>query len=146
MRAVVQRVSRAQVLVDDEVVGEVADGLLILIGIHQDDTSGDALWLAEKCSTLRIFRDEDGAMNRSVLDVRGGALVISQFTLYGDSRKGRRPSFIDAARPEKADPLYREFCSYLQDKGVPVSRGIFGADMKVELVNDGPVTLLIDSP
>ncbi len=147
MRVVLQRVSQASVTVDGAVVGAIDAGLLLLVGVAPTDTEADARWLALKCVGLRIFADEQGKMNRSLLDVSGGILAISQFTLYGDSRKGRRPSFVGAARPSLAEPLYERFCILLEEAGVnPVARGRFGADMKVSLCNDGPVTLLLDSP
>ena len=147
MRAVVQRVSRASVTVAGEVVGRIDQGLLILLGVTHDDGPEQVRWLADKCVNLRIFEDEEGKMNRSLLDVGGGALVVSQFTLYGDSRKGRRPSFVAAARPEQATPLYEDFVAAVTELGVPlVQTGVFGADMAVELLNDGPVTLVVDTP
>jgi D-tyrosyl-tRNA(Tyr) deacylase len=145
MRAVVQRVSRARVVIDGETVGEVGRGLLVLLGVTHADTAEAATWLADKVVGLRIFNDADGKMNRGVADVGGGVLVVSQFTLYGDCQKGRRPSFIDAARPEVAIPLYEAFVNAVKALGVPVATGRFGAMMQVELVNDGPVTLLVDS-
>ncbi|WP_010586649.1 D-aminoacyl-tRNA deacylase [Schlesneria paludicola] len=145
MRAVVQRVSRAKVTVAGEVVGEIERGLLVLLGVSEDDTQDDASYLAEKIVSLRIFPDDDEKMNRSLLDVAGRMLVVSQFTLYGDCRKGRRPSFIKAARPEQADNLYRIFVAEVQGRGVPTATGRFQTHMDVELVNDGPVTLLVDS-
>jgi len=145
MRAVVQRVSRARVVIDGETVGEVGCGLLVLLGVTHADTAEAAAWLADKVVGLRIFNDADGKMNRSVADVGGGVLVVSQFTLYGDCRKGRRPSFIDAARPEVAIPLYEAFVNGIKALGVPAATGRFGAMMQVELVNDGPVTLMVDS-
>src|SRR5205807_7286415 len=145
MRAVVQRVSRARVLIDGACVGEIGQGLLILLGITQSDTMEQSRWLAEKVVGLRIFNDAEGKMNLSVADVRGGALIVSQFTLYGDCRKGRRPSFIDAAGPEIAIPLYEEFINAVKAQGVPTATGQFGAMMQVELVNDGPVTLIVES-
>ncbi len=146
MRALVQRVSEAAVRVDGKVVGECGAGLLVLLAVAPDDDQATALWLAQKLAGLRIFGDDDGRMNRSVVDVDGSALVVSQFTLYGNCRKGRRPSFVRSAHPDIAEPLYRRFCELLEAEGVPAQRGIFGADMKVSLVNDGPVTLLVDSP
>ncbi len=146
MRAVLQRVSRAQVGVGGEVVGSIGPGLLVLLGVNQTDTAEQVRWLADKIIGLRIFNDADGKMNRSLMDVGGACLVVSQFTLYGDTRKGRRPSFIDAARPEVAVPLYEAFLDALRAQGVPVAAGVFGADMQVELVNDGPVTLILDTP
>jgi len=147
MRAVVQRVSRAAVAVAGESDREIGTGLLILLGVTHTDSEAEAKWLAEKCASLRIFPDENGKMNRGLLDVGGEALVISQFTLYGDTRKGRRPSFVGAARPELADPLYLRFADLLRGAGVSrVETGTFGAHMNVSLVNDGPVTLVVDTP
>ena len=145
MRAVVQRVSRARVLIDAAVVGEIGQGLLILLGVTQSDTLEQSRWLAEKVIGLRIFNDAEGKMNLSVADIRGGVLIVSQFTLYGDCRKGRRPSFVDAAGPEIAIPLYEAFIDSVRAQGVPTSTGRFGAVMEVELANDGPVTLIVDS-
>ena len=145
MRAVVQRVSRARVTVDSRVTGEIGPGLMVLLGVGRDDTSVVAASLAEKVANLRIFEDENGKMNRSLLEVKGSALVVSQFTLYGDARGQRRPSFISAARPEQANALYEEFNSALRTLGVTVATGIFQAMMSVELVNEGPVTILLDS-
>ena len=145
MRAVLQRVSRARVKVDEKVAGEIGAGLMILLGVGPEDTSAVAVALAEKCANLRIFEDEQGKMNRSLTDVKGSALVVSQFTLYGDARGQRRPSFISAAPPEQAKALYDEFCEALRKLGVTVATGIFQAMMSVELVNEGPVTILLDS-
>ena len=145
MRAVVQRVSRARVTVNGEVTGEIAAGLIILIGVGRDDTSAVALTMAEKIANLRIFEDDQGKMNRSLLEVNGSALVVSQFTLYGDARGQRRPSFIAAAPPEQAKKLYEEFSDGLRRLGVIVATGVFQAMMSVELVNEGPVTILLDS-
>jgi D-tyrosyl-tRNA(Tyr) deacylase len=145
MRAVVQRVSRAKVDIESQTVGEVGRGLLVLLGVTHDDTTEDARWLAEKIVGLRIFPDADGKMNRDVMEAGGGVLVVSQFTLFGDCRKGRRPSFVAAAPPPIAVPLYEAFLQAVQSLGVPTAAGRFGADMQVELVNDGPVTLIIDS-
>jgi D-tyrosyl-tRNA(Tyr) deacylase len=145
MRAVVQRVSRANVSVEGKVTGEIGPGLVILLGVGKQDTSPVAATMAEKVANLRIFEDEQGKMNRSLLDVKGSALVVSQFTLYGDARGQRRPSFISAAPPELAKKLYEEFCEALRQIGVMVGTGIFQAMMSVELVNEGPVTILIDS-
>lgn len=145
MRAVIQRVSRAKVTVEGQVTGEIGAGLMILLGVGRDDTPAVAAALAEKAANLRIFEDENEKMNRSLLDVQGAALVVSQFTLYGDARGGRRPSFIAAAPPEQAKALYEEFCKTLQSLGVTVATGIFQAMMSVELVNEGPVTILLDS-
>jgi len=143
--AVVQRASRAEVRVDGERVGAIGGGLVILLGVARDDTSADAAWLAAKCAHLRIFPDGEGRMNRSLLEAGGGALVVSQFTLLGDTRRGRRPGFERAAPPEAAERLYGEFCARLAELGPPVEQGRFRAHMDVELVNDGPVTLLVDS-
>ena len=145
MRAVVQRVSRAAVRVDSKAVGEIGRGLVVLLGIGTGDTPETAAAMAEKVSTLRIFPDDEGKMNRSVCDMRGGVLAVSQFTLFGDARKGRRPSFIQAAPPEVAEPLYESFLAALRGYGVTVASGVFRAMMEVELVNDGPVTILLDS-
>ena len=145
MRAVVQRVSRARVTVDSRVTGEIAAGLMVLLGVGREDTTPVAASMAEKVANLRIFEDEQGKMNRSLLDVHGNALVVSQFTLYGDARGQRRPSFISAAPPEKAVALYEEFNSALRNLGVTVATGVFQAMMSVELVNEGPVTILLDS-
>jgi D-aminoacyl-tRNA deacylase len=145
MRAVVQRVSRARVTVNGEVTGEIAAGLMILIGVGRGDTSAVALTMAEKIANLRIFEDDQGKMNRSLLEVNGSALVVSQFTLYGDARGQRRPSFIAAAPPEQAKKLYEEFNEGLRRLGVIVATGVFQAMMSVELVNEGPVTILLDS-
>jgi len=145
MRAVVQRVSRASVTVEGRVTGEISSGLMILLGVGREDTSAVAASLAEKVANLRIFEDDQGKMNRSLLDVKGAALVVSQFTLYGDARGQRRPSFIAAAPPEKAKALYEEFTVVMQGLGVSVATGIFQTMMSVELVNEGPVTILLDS-
>lgn len=145
MRAVVQRVSRACVTVEGRVTGEIAAGLMILLGVGRDDTSAVAGTMAEKIANLRIFEDGDLKMNRSLLDVKGSALVVSQFTLYGDARGQRRPSFITAAPPALAKKLYEDFCEALRKMGVTVATGVFGAMMSVELVNEGPVTILLDS-
>jgi D-tyrosyl-tRNA(Tyr) deacylase len=145
MRAVVQRVSRARVTVDGRVTGEIPDGLMILLGVGSDDTSAVAVRMAEKIANLRIFEDDERKMNRSLLDVKGSALVVSQFTIYGDARGQRRPSFVAAAPPEQARKLYEEFSSALRRLEVTVASGVFGAMMSVELVNEGPVTILLDS-
>jgi len=145
MRAVVQRVSKAKVTVEDRVTGEIGAGLMILLGVGKEDTSAIAASMAEKLANLRIFEDAAGKMNLSLLDVKGSALVVSQFTLYGDARGQRRPSFISAAPPELAKRLYEEFCEALKKLGVTVGTGIFQAMMSVELVNEGPVTILVDS-
>jgi len=145
MRAVLQRVSHAKVTVDGRVTGEIGAGLMILLGVGREDSSAIAISTAEKCANLRIFEDDQGKMNRSLLDVRGGALVVSQFTLYGDARGQRRPSFISAAPPGLAKTLYEEFCEALRKLGVNVATGVFQAMMSLELVNEGPVTILLDS-
>jgi D-tyrosyl-tRNA(Tyr) deacylase len=145
MRAVVQRVSRARVIVEGRLTGEIGTGLLILLGVGRDDTSTVAVSMAEKLVNLRIFEDAQGKMNRSLLETRGSALVVSQFTLYGDARGQRRPSYIAAAPPERAKALYEEFSAALRGFGVNVATGIFQAMMSVELVNEGPVTILLDS-
>jgi D-tyrosyl-tRNA(Tyr) deacylase len=144
MRAVVQRVSQARVAVGGEVVGAIDHGLAVLVGVAPDDTSAEARALATKLAGLRIFRDEEQKMNRSVADVGGGVLVISQFTLYGDTRRGRRPSFVGAAQPEIAEPLVAEVVAALAGLGLPTATGSFGADMAVTLTNDGPVTLVLE--
>jgi D-tyrosyl-tRNA(Tyr) deacylase len=143
---VLQRVTRARVLVDGEEVGAIGEGLLVLLGVTHADTAEHARWLAEKVVNIRLFRDAEDKMNLGVTDVGGSVLVVSQFTLYGDAQKGRRPSFIAAARPEQAIPLYEAFVNGIKALGVPVATGRFGAMMEVELVNDGPVTLILDSP
>jgi D-tyrosyl-tRNA(Tyr) deacylase len=145
MRAVVQRVSRARVVIGAEVTGEIGRGLLVLLGVATTDTPEQARWLAEKLVGLRIFEDAEGKMNLGLADVGGAMLIVSQFTLYGDCRKGRRPSFIDAAPPETAIPLYEGFINDVKAQGVRTATGRFGAMMQVELVNDGPVTLILDS-
>ena len=143
MRAVCQRVSEARVSVGGSVVGEIGPGLVVLLGVAAGDTGDDAEGLAGKIARLRIFEDETGKFDRSLVDVGGAALVISQFTLIADTGKGNRPSFSRAARPEEAEPLYDRFCEALATAGVPVERGVFGARMAVELVNDGPVTIVL---
>jgi D-tyrosyl-tRNA(Tyr) deacylase len=151
MRAVVQRVRRAKVTVGDEITGEIGTGFLILLGVTHTDTADDVAFLAAKIANLRVFEDDGGAMNRSALDLLAadpaavGMLVVSQFTLYADARKGRRPSFVDAARPEVASPLVDAFGEHLRGLGLRVERGRFGAEMQVELVNDGPVTIVLDT-
>ena len=145
MRAVVQRVSRAKVTVGGEITGEIGRGLLVLLGVGQPDTEADADYLAEKILGLRIFEDDAGKMNRSVVEVSGGVLAVSQFTLYGDVRRGRRPSIDDAARPEQARALYEYFVGRIRAAGLPCETGRFQEMMDVELVNDGPVTILLDS-
>jgi len=145
MRAVVQRVSSARVEVEGEVTGSIGRGLLVLLGVGQGDTEKQAQWLAEKTAGLRIFEDDAGKMNLSVQDVGGSVLVVSQFTLYGDCRKGRRPSFTEAAPPDLADRLYQVFGSHLRALDIPVETGVFQAKMEVHLVNDGPVTIWVDT-
>jgi D-aminoacyl-tRNA deacylase len=145
MRAVVTRVSQAQVDIAGQAVGSIGQGLLVLLGITHDDSDRDVRWLAEKIVGLRIFGDDAGKMNRDVMDVAGSILVVSQFTLYGDCKKGRRPSFVDAAPPPISQPIYEAFLTALKALGVPIAAGRFGADMQVESINDGPVTLVIDS-
>lgn len=146
MRAVVQRVSRAEVRVDGEVTGRIGRGLVVLLGVGRDDGEAEARWLLEKIAGLRIFADREGRMNLGLEDVGGGLLVVSQFTLYGDTRKGRRPSFIDAAPPERAAALYDRFVAMARERGLVVGTGVFQAMMDVELVNDGPVTLIVETP
>lgn len=145
MRAVVQRVARASVRAEGEEVGRIGLGCVVLLGVHASDTSDDALWMAAKIAHLRIFDDEQGKLNRALQDVGGAVLTVSQFTLYGDTRKGRRPSFIEAAPPEQAVALYERFNQGLRDLHVPVETGRFQAKMVVEIHNDGPVTLLLDT-
>lgn len=145
MRAVVQRVLRARVMVEDAVVGKIDAGLVVLLGVAQSDDEGAAEYLAEKIAGLRIFSDADGKMNQAVRDITGAVLVVSQFTLYGDVRKGKRPSFDRAARPEEANRLYEHFVHRLREMGIRCETGRFQATMNVELVNDGPVTILLDS-
>lgn len=146
MRALIQRVRHASVTVEGELISKTGVGLLILLGVGPQDTEKEADFLAEKCANLRIFNDENGKMNRSLLDVKGDALVVSQFTLYADCKKGRRPAFVGAAGPEQANRLYEYFKSQMEQKEIgAVGHGIFGADMKVELLNDGPVTILLDT-
>ncbi len=144
MRAVVQRVSQATVSVEGEVVGAIGRGVVVLVGITHGDTAAQAEWLARKIAGLRIFEDDAGKINAGLLDVDGAALVISQFTLYADARKGRRPSFTGAAPPEVAEPLVERFVQVLRDHSVPVETGVFGAHMLVEIHNDGPVTILLE--
>ena len=144
MRVVLQRVSRAEVRIDGEVIGRVGVGFCLLVGFTHGDTTDSVKWMAEKVAGLRLFADAEGKMNLALPDVGGGVLVVSQFTLYGNAEKGRRPSFIDAARPEEAIPLYEQFLAELKGLGLKVESGRFGAMMEVELVNDGPVTLLLE--
>jgi D-aminoacyl-tRNA deacylase len=145
MRAVVYRVARARVLVEREVVGEIGPGLLVLVGVAHDDRPAEAAWLADKVAGLRVFEDAEGRMNRSLAEAGGGALVVSQFTLYGDARRGRRPSFIAAARPEHAEPLVAAVAERLAAAGVKTATGRFRAEMTIESAGDGPVTILLDS-
>lgn len=145
MRTVVQRVSQAHVSIDGEVKGVIGAGLVVLLGIRAEDSTKNVQWLADKIVHLRIFEDESGKMNRSLTDIEGEMLIISQFTLYGDCRKGRRPGFSAAAPPAVAEPLYNQFIKEVQAKGITVATGTFQADMQVKLVNDGPVTMLLDS-
>jgi D-tyrosyl-tRNA(Tyr) deacylase len=145
MRAIIQRVSEASVEVAGQIVGRTGPGLLVLLGVGKGDGEAEANLLAEKTAQLRIFADEAGKFNRSLLESGGGALVVSQFTLYADTRKGRRPSFIDAAPPELAAPLVERYCAVLRARGVAVETGVFGAAMRVALVNDGPVTIALDT-
>lgn len=145
MRALVQRVTRASVTVDGAVVGAIECGFLVLLGITHSDGAAEAGLLARKIAGLRVFEDAGGKMNLSLADVGGAVLAVSQFTLYGDTRKGRRPSFVDAARPEQAEPLYQRFCDLLAAEGLRVARGVFQAHMAVALVNDGPVTIWLDT-
>ncbi|PYI53327.1 D-aminoacyl-tRNA deacylase [Paenibacillus flagellatus] len=145
MRVVVQRSKEASVTVDGESVGRIVGGLVLLVGVTHDDTEQDARYLAEKVAGLRIFEDEEGKMNLSVADVGGAILSVSQFTLYGDTRKGKRPNFMAAARPEQAKPLYETFNALLREQGLRVETGVFGAMMDVRLTNDGPVTLIVES-
>jgi D-tyrosyl-tRNA(Tyr) deacylase len=145
MKVVVQRVKEASVTVGNEITGVIENGLLLLVGIHEDDTNDQLTWMCDKIMKLRIFEDEDGKMNRSVSDVKGGILVVSQFTLYGDAKKGTRPSFITAARPEKAEPMYNQMIEYFKSNStLTIQGGKFGAMMDVHLINDGPVTLILE--
>ncbi len=146
MRALVQRVTRASVTVDGRVTGAVRHGLVVLVGATHADAADEVRWLAAKVAGLRVFADDEGRMNRDVREAGGGVLVVPQFTLYGDVRRGRRPGFEAAARPEVAEPLFEAFCAALAAEGVPVERGVFRAHMEVELVNDGPVTLMLETP
>ena len=145
MRGVIQRVSRASVTVNGEISGQIEKGLVVLLGIQKSDGDPEIDWMVDKIGNLRIFEDDNGKMNRSLFDIKGEMLIISQFTLYGDCRKGRRPGYSAAAPPEIAEPLYNKFISKIRQTGIPTATGIFGAMMDVELVNDGPVTLLLDS-
>ena len=145
MRAVIQRVESASVSVEGEIRGQIGAGFLVLIGVEEGDGDADFRYIAEKVPNLRVFEDEQGKMNRSLLDVGGELLAVSQFTLLGDARGGRRPSFITAARPETADPMYERLVADWRARGIRVETGVFGAHMKVSLINDGPVTILLDS-
>ena len=145
MRALIQRVSSSSVKISDKIVGEISNGLVILLGITHEDTEADVKYLSDKCVNLRIFCDEDDKMNRSLLDIKGEALIISQFTLFGDTRKGRRPGFSEAARPDQAIPLYEKFVQAVKDCKIKVATGEFGAKMLVDIKNDGPVTLMLES-
>ncbi|MFD2618199.1 D-aminoacyl-tRNA deacylase [Terrilactibacillus laevilacticus] len=145
MRVVVQRVTEAKVTVNQETVGQIQEGLLLLVGIKQDDTLDDIKYVADKIAGLRIFEDQDERMNHSVMDIKGSILSVSQFTLYGDTRKGRRPNFMEAAKPNVAEPLYDAFNDYLRGKKIPVETGIFGAMMDVSFTNSGPITLIVES-
>lgn len=146
MRVVLQRVTQAQVVVADAIVGQIKQGLVVLLGIAPGDTANDADWLADKILTLRLFADDAGKMNLSLIDIQGELLVVSQFTLYGDCKKGRRPSFTGAAVPAVAEPLYENFLEACRMLGIKTEAGIFGASMAVTLTNDGPVTLMLESP
>lgn len=145
MRVVIQRVSESSVKIDDKTVGEISAGFMLLIGIDEEDETTDADWLVQKILNLRVFGDEEGKLNRSIIDINGEILCISQFTLIADYKKGNRPSFIKAAKPDKAVPLFEYFKNEIAKSGLKTESGIFGADMKVSLVNDGPVTILMDS-
>ncbi len=146
MRAVIQRVRRAAVSVDGQTVGRIGHGLLVLLAASRGDGPEQVRWMAEKLPSLRVFSDQDGKMNLSLMQVGGEMLVVSQFTLYGDCRKGKRPSYAHAAPPQEAETLYKGFIEAVRNQGVPVQEGVFGAMMEVELVNDGPVTLILDAP
>jgi len=145
MRVVIQRVSEANVTIEGKINGQISEGFLLLAGIESEDTQEDADWIVGKINQMRIFGDEEGKMNKSILDIKGELLIISQFTLHASTKKGNRPSFIKAARPETAIPLYEYLIEAFKKTNIPVQTGIFGADMKVTLVNDGPVTIIIDS-
>jgi len=145
MRAVIQRVTQAEVVIEQQSVGKIAQGFMILLGIHESDTIEDVVYLVRKISKLRVFEDDGGKMNLSLQEINGSILSVSQFTLYADTKKGNRPSFIEAARPEVAIPLYEQFNKQLKELAIPVETGEFGADMKVSLINDGPVTIIIDT-
>ncbi len=145
MRAVIQRTKNASVTVESTVIGAIRSGLVVLLGIQESDSEKEIQWLADKIINLRIFEDENGKMNKSLAETAGEMLIVSQFTLYGDCRKGRRPGYSNAARPETAEPLYKRFIEYVRGQGITVSTGKFQAAMQVQLINDGPVTLLLDS-
>lgn len=145
MRAVIQRVEKASVKISGEIQGQIKYGALVLLGIGKNDTESDMKYIADKILALRIFEDENEKMNKSILDINGEILIVSQFTLYGDCRKGRRPSFDSAMPPNQAEKLYEEFVTYIKNSGLKIETGKFGADMKVELLNDGPVTIILDS-
>lgn len=146
MRVLIQRVKRASVTIEGNIKSQIANGMLILVGIEEEDTQEDISWLVKKCTNLRIFDDEQGVMNMSVMDVQGEVLAVSQFTLMASTKKGNRPSYIRAAKPEISVPLYESFCNEMETAlGRPIQTGVFGADMQVELINDGPVTIFIDS-
>ena len=145
LRAVIQRVSEASVRVDGAVVGQIGQGFLVLLGVTHSDEEKDAVWLAKKIAGLRLFEDAGGKTNLGLADVGGAVLAVSQFTLYGNARKGRRPSFVKAARPEQAEPLYEQFCAALREEGIEVAQGVFQTQMQVALVNDGPVTLIVET-
>ncbi|ALS37456.1 D-tyrosyl-tRNA(Tyr) deacylase [Enterococcus rotai] len=145
MRAVIQRVTQAEVVIEQQSVGKIGQGFMILLGIHESDTIEDVAYLVRKISKLRVFEDDGGKMNLSLQEINGSILSVSQFTLYADTKKGNRPSFIEAARPEVAIPLYEQFNKQLKELAIPVETGEFGADMKVSLINDGPVTIIIDT-
>ena len=145
MRALIQRVKRASVTINSQITGKINEGLLIFLGVGEDDTEKQVQYLVEKCTGLRIFTDEQDKMNLSVKDIKGDILIVSQFTLYGDCKKGKRPSFVRAARPETAIPLYESFIAHCKNTGLNVQTGEFGADMQIELVNDGPVTIWLDT-
>jgi D-tyrosyl-tRNA(Tyr) deacylase len=146
MRVLIQRVKRASVTIEGNIKSQIANGMLILVGIEEEDTQEDISWLVKKCTNLRIFDDEQGVMNKSVMDVQGEVLAVSQFTLMASTKKGNRPSYIRAAKPEISVPLYESFCNEMETAlGRPIQTGVFGADMQVELINDGPVTIFIDS-
>lgn len=145
MRALIQRVKRASVTINSQIIGKINEGLLIFLGVGEDDTEKQVQYLVEKCTGLRIFTDEQDKMNLSVKDIKGEILIVSQFTLYGDCKKGKRPSFVRAARPETAIPLYESFIAHCKNTGLNIQTGEFGADMQIELINDGPVTIWLDT-